>query len=106
MGKAEEEKKAGVSLRIDWQIPEGAKSHYANNVLVQAGQYEIIISFFEAQIPVLLGEPEENRRKLEELGSVRADLVSKIVVPPEFVPALINALQTGIERYYEAKDQA
>ncbi len=106
MSQAEQEKPVGVTLRIDWHIPEGTQSHYANNVLVQAGLYEIVISFFEAELPVLFGQPEENKRKLEELGSVRAELVSKIVVPPELVPALINALETGIENYRQAKGQA
>ncbi len=76
MSQAEQEEPTGISLQVDWYIPEGTQSHYANNVLVQAGQYEIIISFFETQLPILLGSPKENKRKLEELGSVRADVVS------------------------------
>ena len=105
MNQAEYEEPTGISLRIDWHIPEGTPSSYANNVLVQAGQYEIVISFFEAQIPVLLGTPEENKRKLEELGSIQAELVSRMVVSPEFVPVLINALETGLENYRQAKGQ-
>lgn len=98
-----EEKGAGIPLRIEWHIPEDAQSRYANNVLVQAGQYEITISFFESQLPVLLGDPEENKRKLEELGSIRAELVSKIVISPDVLPIVINALQTGLENYRQAK---
>ena len=106
MSQAEQEKPVGITLRVDWHIPEGAQSQYSNNVLVQAGQYEIIISFFEAQIPILLGQPEENKRKLEELGSIRAELVSRIVVSPEFLPVLMKALETGLENYRQAKGQA
>jgi hypothetical protein len=103
MSQAEQKEPAGIPLRIDWHIPEGTQSRYANNVLVQAGQFEITISFFESQVPVLLGEPEENRKKLEELGSIRAELVSKIVVSPDVLPIVINALQTGLENYRQAK---
>jgi Protein of unknown function (DUF3467) len=106
MSEAEQKEPEGIALRVDWHIPDGTQSLYANNVLVQAGQYEITISFFEAQIPVLLGQPEENRRKLEELGSVRAELVSRIVVSPEILPVLIKALETGLENYRQAKGQA
>jgi hypothetical protein len=106
MSKAEQKEPEEITLRIDWHIPEGAQSRYSNNVLVQAGQYEITISFFEAQIPILLGQPEENRRKLEELESIRAELVSKIVVSPEILPVLIKALETGLENYRQAKEQA
>ncbi len=106
MSEAEQKEPEGIALHIDWHIPEGAQSRYANNVLVQAGQYEIIISFFEAQIPILLGQPEENRRKLEELGSIRAELVSRIVVSPEILPVMIKALETGLETYRQAKEQA
>jgi hypothetical protein len=68
-------------------------------VLVQSGQFEIFISFFEAHVPPLLGQPEENKVKLERLGSIRAECVSKIIVSPEIVPTIISALQTGLENY-------
>jgi hypothetical protein len=88
-----------ISLRVDWHFPEGIQSRYANNMLVQAGRYEFIISFFEMQLPALTGSPEENKAKLEEMGSVRADCVSKIVVPPDLVQGLINALQTELDKF-------
>lgn len=105
MSQAEQEKSEGISLRVDWRIPEGTQSQYANNVLVQAGQYEITISFFETQLPILLGSPEENKRKLEALNVVPAELVSKIVVSPEFLPVLMNALETGLESFRQAREQ-
>jgi hypothetical protein len=93
----------GVSLRIDWHFPEGTKSHYADNVLVQVGQYDIVISFFEAQLPVLLGQPEENKKQLEELEAIRVNCVSKIVVSPDLIPILVKALETGLENYRQSK---
>lgn len=102
----EQQQSDGITLSIDWRFPEGLQTRYANNVLVQAGRFEFIISFFEVQLPILLGSPEENKAKLEEIGSVRADCVSKIVMSPEIVPALIMALQTELEKYRsERQDQ-
>jgi uncharacterized protein DUF3467 len=105
MSESDLEQPKGIPLRIDWHFPAEIQSQYANNVLVQAGQYEIVISFFETQLPILLGQPEENKRMLEELGSIRAECVSKIVVSPEIIPILINALETSLENYRQSKAQ-
>jgi len=105
MSEIEPERKqpVGVPLRIDWHFPEGIQSRYADNVLVQTGQHDIVISFFEAQIPILLGQPEENKKQLEELGTIRVDCVSKIVVSPDLIPIIMKALETGLENYRQAK---
>ena len=104
MSEAEQEKETPTltNLSIDWHIPENAQSRYANNVLVQSTQHEIIISFFETQIPPLIGTATENAARLKEIGSVRADLVSRIIVAPGILPAMISALQTGLETYQDA----
>ncbi len=88
-----------ITLSIDWHVPEGIQSRYANNVLVQAGQYEFTISFFEVQVPLLSGSPEENKAKLQQMRSVRADCVSKIVIPPNLVQGLMDALQTELDKF-------
>lgn len=93
----------GVALPISWNFPEGLQSRYATNVLVQSGQFEIIISFFEAQLPVLMGQPEENKAKLEQLGSIQVECVAKIIVSPENMPTIISALQVGLENYRASK---
>ena len=82
-----------IALPIEWHCPEGIQSRYANNVLVQQGPYEFIISFFETQIPMLSGTPQENKAKLRDMGAIRAECVSKIVVSPELMEGLISALQ-------------
>ena len=100
-----QEESGGISLPLDWHTREDIQSQYANNVLVQAGQYEIVISFFETMLPILIGQPEENKNKLEELGAIRAELVSRIVISPELVPVLVQALETGLESYQQARGQ-
>ena len=99
----EQQEAEGITLPIDWHIPEGIQSRYANNVLVQASWYEFIISFFEVQLPLLTGSPEENKAKLQQIGSVRADCVSKVVIPPDIVQGLINALQTELDKFSSQK---
>ena len=101
--ETEQEQSDEVTLRVDWVFPENIQSRYANNVLVQIGPHEFVISFFEMQLPMLLGTPEENKEKLEEMESIRAECVSKIILSPELVPGLISALQTELERYQSQK---
>lgn len=99
MSEEEQEEQHEITLDVDWHFPESLQSRYANNTLVQAGRVEFIISFFEMQLPILLGSPEENKAKLQEMGAIRAECVSKIVLSPEIVPGLINALQTEYDKY-------
>lgn len=94
----QEQEADGITLPVDWHFPEGLISRYANNVLVQQGQYEMIISFFEMQIPMLSGSPEENKAILEKMDSIRAECVGKIIIPRELASGLINALQAELEK--------
>jgi uncharacterized protein DUF3467 len=95
----EQQQSDEITLRVNWHFPEGLQSRYGNNVLVQAGQSEFIISFFEMQLPILLGPPEENKAKLKEMGSIQAECVSKVIIPPRLVKGLIDALQTELDKF-------
>ena len=99
MNEAEQEEKHEITLSVDWHIPESIHGQYANNILVQAGQFEFNIFFFEMQQPILSGSPEENRATLEGMKSIQARCVSKVVISPELIPGLVNALQTELEKY-------
>jgi hypothetical protein len=99
----EQQKSEEITLSIDWQFPESLQSRYANNVLVQVGPHEFVISFFEMQLPTLFGSPEDNKAKLKEMGKIRADCVSRIIIPPELVQGLIDALQTELDRFSSQK---
>lgn len=101
----EQHQSDGITLPIDWHVPEGLHSQYANNVLVQSGRYEFIISFFEVQIPLLSGSPEENKAKLQAMESIRADCVSKVVISPDLVQGLIDALQTELDKFSFQKSE-
>src|SRR5437588_6250380 len=95
----EQQQSDEITLSVDWHFPEGLLSRYANNVLVQIGPQEFVISFFEMQLPTLLGSPEDNKAKLKEMGKIRAECVGKIIVPPILVQGLINALQTELDKF-------
>ncbi len=88
-----------ISLSVDWHFPESLQSRYANNVLVQIGQHEFVVSFFEMQLPTLLGSPEDNKAKLSAMETIRAECVSKIIMPPELIQGLIDALQMELDKF-------
>jgi Protein of unknown function (DUF3467) len=101
----EQRESEGITLSVDWHFPEGLQSRYANNMLVQTGQQEFVISFFEMQLPTLLGSPEENQAKLKEMGTIKAECVSKIIVSPEVVQGFIDALQTELDKFSSQKSK-
>jgi Protein of unknown function (DUF3467) len=105
MSETEQERQEAteISLPVNWHFSEGLQSRYANNVLVQIGQFEFIISFFEMQQPLLLGTPEENKAKLASIGEIQAECVGKIIVPHELVPAIISVLQTEYDKFHSSK---
>lgn len=92
-----------VQIPVDWHIPVDFPSPYASNMFAQAGEYEIVLSFFQTKLPLLTGTPEENRAKLEQLGVIQADCVGRIIVNPDLVPKIIQALQTTYDAYVATK---
>jgi len=99
----EQEQPTSINIPVDWNIPDGFTSPYASNMFAQAGEYEIILSFFQAKLPLLTGTPEENKAKLEGLASIPAECVGRIIVNPELVPKIIKALQTTYDAYTTVK---
>ncbi len=99
----EDQSSQGVMLPIEWHVPDTIHNQYVHNVIVQPGQYEITLFFFETQIPPFAGPPEANRDYLLKQGSVRFECVSKMTVAPQLVPQIIKALQEGLDNYNAAK---
>jgi len=99
----EEQPSPIINIPIEWPVPDSIQSQYASAVFVQAGPYEIAISFFEARTPILTGTPEENKAKLEQLGPIEAKCVGRVILDPDLVPNFIEALQSGLEGYHAYK---
>jgi hypothetical protein len=100
-----EQKAEGIYVPIEWYVPEDLVSRYANNIVVQYEEHEFIISFFEVRPPVLLGSSEEIKAKLEQVKSVRAECVARIIVAADRMPVFIEALQGNLEKYLAQKSE-
>jgi hypothetical protein len=99
----QQEQPTRINIPVNWNIPDGFPSPYASNMFAQSGEYEIILSFFQAKLPLLTGTPAENRAKLEQLESITAECVSRIIVNPDLIPKIIQALQTTYDGYIATK---
>ncbi len=93
----------GVTLPVAVHVSENIHNQYVHNVIVQPGQHEITLFFFETHIPPFVGSPEANREYLLQAGPVRFECVSKLVVAPQLVPEIIKALQVGLDNYNAPK---
>lgn len=98
----EDQSSQGVPLPVEWHVPETIHNQYLHNVIIQPGQHEITLMFFETHIPPYVGSPEANREYLQK-QSVRFECVGKFVVAPQFVPEIIKALQVGLDNYNTSK---
>ncbi len=99
----EQQEGHAVTIPVEWYVPDSIQSRYASNVFVQGGQYEITLSFFETRLPILTGTPEENEAAIKKLGAIRAECVARVIIDPELVPKLIEALQKGMDGYLAMK---
>ena len=85
-------------MPIELCIPEGMPSAYANHCVVQWGEHECKIAFFEIDPPMLIGTSEEKIEQAKNLGSIKARCVGRIVLAKEFAPKLLKILTEAAER--------
>jgi hypothetical protein len=88
-------------IPIIWDYPEDLVSGYATNLLVQVGEHELFVSFFETPPPLLLAP-----RDVEKLENVRAECIARIVIAPERVPKFIEVLQRQLDLFNKNKKAA
>jgi uncharacterized protein DUF3467 len=91
-------------VRIHWYIPDDLVSRYATNFIVQHGEHEFILSFFDIQLPILLGPSTEVKTQIEQLRSVRANCVGQIIIAAERMPELIRILQENLQTYLSKQE--
>jgi hypothetical protein len=89
----------GIGVPVEWHYPEGLIGRYSNNIVVQFGENECHISFFEIRPPLIFGSPEEMKEQAKKLKSVRAECVSRIIIAKAFVPQILKAIQETWEKH-------
>jgi len=87
-----------VRLPLRWHVPDDIVSRFATNLVVQTLEGAAFkLSFFEAK-------PEIRIQKTDAIPSdVRADCVASIIVSPEKLSSIIEALQKQLDSFNELK---
>jgi hypothetical protein len=91
-----------ISLPIEYHTPDGTLSRYANLAVVQFGNHEFLLSFFEIWPPPIFSG-QDIVAELERTKSLRAECVGRVVLAPEVMGVLIESLRTNYETYLSAK---
>ncbi len=94
-----------VSLKLEWRIPEGLAGRYATNMVVQRTEHEFILSFFEAYPPMVIGSPDEIKAQLEQLETVRAECIARIIVAASRMPEFVEVLQKNLQHSLSQREQ-
>lgn len=86
-----------VQIPLRFNIPSGMTSRYAHHMLVQPGEHEVTISFFEVFPPLLLGSPDEQKEILINEG-VKAECVARVTIAKARYFGFVKAWESIIEQ--------
>lgn len=85
-------------IPVNWTFPVDLVSGYATNMLVQSGESELYVSFFEVPPPILFG-PEDSKN----LESVNAECIARIIISPDRMGNFIEVLQQQLKNFNQKK---
>jgi hypothetical protein len=85
-------------VKVGFRIPPRMPSVYAHHLLIQPGESEVIVSFFEIIPPLFINETlEERTERIKETGLV-AECVARITVSIDKFPRFANAMMQVAEQ--------
>lgn len=82
---------------LNWHIPVGLASRYAQHMLVQASEVDVTLSFFELKPPIIMADTplEEQKRILKE--GITAECVARVTLARarynEFLKAFMGVIK-------------
>ncbi|MEK6409344.1 MAG: DUF3467 domain-containing protein [Acidobacteriota bacterium] len=97
----------GKLVRINRIFPDDLPSHFVSHVVVQHQPDHFILSFFEVWPPVIVEETEEARRRAaEQIESVDAKCVARLVVTPSRMEEIVAVISENLEKSKDKIEQA
>lgn len=100
-----EEKLVQKQLRIVRNIPDDLQSFFIDHVVVQHDQEKFILTFYELFPPLYVQEGDIDLSKFNELDSVEAKCVARIVVTPKRMEQFYKALTNNIEKFKKLPEE-
>lgn len=89
-------------VAINYVFPPDQTVAYSNNVTVQGDGSVYLINFFHVQAPMVVGSKEEQAKIIDQLHTIDAKCVSKVIIPEHLMAGLIEALQSNHQKKTEA----
>jgi len=74
---------------------------FANHFVVQHDNSVFRLMFFEVHPPLILGDEEDKKKAIEQLKSIEARCVARIIIPAEQMPKVVEALVSNIQKQSE-----
>ena len=83
-----------TEVPIQFNAPVDMPSVYATNILLQQMEYEVVVSFYETQPPILLaGKNEDENLAIMKKAGMRADCVAKVIIAKERFGAFADIMR-------------
>ncbi len=86
-----------VQVKVNFRIGGRMPSVYAHHMLVQPGEDEVILSFYELILPPFAGQPSEEQLKAIEEGGLIADCVARVTIAKNKFPGFATAMQQIVD---------
>ena len=81
-----------VSVKLNFRIPSRMPAVYAHHMLIQQGEHEITLSFFEVLPPLVTSDIEDSAKFLQEVG-LTAECVARVTIAKDRYPSFVKAMQ-------------
>jgi hypothetical protein len=86
------------AIPMEHHWPDGIITRYANQFTMQITEGLCYLGFYEATPPIWIGTPEEIRAKAEQMTSIRAEGVARIVVTTAKMQEILAAIHSALDR--------
>lgn len=100
MGKSKENTTKVKTIKSNLIYPVNLETKFANQIIVQSQPGYFILSFFEAILPPIYGETEEEKKEqFDKIKTIDSKCVGKFVVTPQKMTELIDILNGQLKIY-------
>jgi hypothetical protein len=97
----ESDSNESAKVRINFRIPSKMPALYAHHMVVQSGEHEVTISFFEVIQPPIL---EKDQLKLLEETGVSAECIARIAIAKSRFPEFVEVMKQALSRMSAQKE--
>ena len=100
----DEKKEEVIQIRIDYDTSASeTPARYTTELIIHHTEREFTLAFFEIPIPLLLGTSEEKVQRLQEIPSLRAQCVARLIVPPDKMAEFVRVFQDSYQKFLASK---